>query len=107
ELTQISPKGTLMAAAFDSVVQVYSLADGKSVQGVSLDATVISMAFAPEDDTLAVTLDDGTIRLIDLATGLESITLRSVQGGGRLIFSVDGCVLVVFAEHQGRGYVRS
>jgi WD40 repeat protein len=74
--TRLSPDGKLLAAGFESGQYViFETRTGEIVKDSPRGAEVRSLAFSPSCDKLVVGRDDGTIDILDLATGeVERIT---------------------------------
>ncbi|HTD67302.1 MAG TPA: hypothetical protein VK846_12310, partial [Candidatus Limnocylindria bacterium] len=66
---------------------------------------VFSIAFSPDSKTLATASDDSTLKLWNVATQQELLTIRRLGGALRgLVFSPDGQVLVgggSFSQQSG------
>ena len=90
-----SPAGSTLACATHDGVKVWEVVTGQATTSFAGEA-VRSIAYSPNGTTLASVGDDPTIRLWDVATGVQKQTLT---GHGRqwiiwdLVFSPDGSTL--------------
>jgi WD40 repeat protein len=101
----ISPDGRVVAAASgsasggnqgDNAVWLWSATNGQLLGTITADAPVGSVAFSPEGNLLAYGTADGSIHLVDTASGNEEV--RVLEGGHSdlirdLAFSPDGRML--------------
>src|SRR5208282_5025920 len=76
-------------------VKWWDLAAGTELQTVAAPGKVTAVAFSPAGKHLAAAWPDGTIRLLDVATGKETASLagHAVTAQG-LAFTPDGVTLV-------------
>lgn len=90
-----SPDGDLVAVLNGQALMLWSMTTGNAVASLAFDAVVASFAFSPNSDLLAVSLADGSIRLVDLPTRQETLRLPGLGGSRTLLaFSADGRALV-------------
>ena len=99
---------TLVTGATDNLVFSWDLADPRNAGEPRLladsDFFVWSIALHPADGTVAVSYDDGTIHIFDLATAAEERVLEWDDGSGginAIAFSPDGSKLVA-SNRTGR-----
>jgi WD40 repeat protein len=91
-----SPDSSLLATANFDVIRLWDVVSGRLV-GVFTGHKqgVWSVAFAPDGKTLASASDDSTLKLWNVATQQELLTVRRLGGTLRnLLFSPDGRWLV-------------
>jgi WD40 repeat protein len=104
----ISPDGSCFASADgDGTVTLYDVrARRLSASWVGFSSLLGSVAFAPDGTRLAASLGQSSaVRLWDLRTQRELLTLRAPEAGGdRVQFSPDGSRLLV-AGYGGHCYV--
>ncbi|MBI3723445.1 hypothetical protein HY251_05765, partial [bacterium] len=84
----VSPDGKLLATtetkARKSTIVFLDIETGGLVRRLEkVRATAVSLAFSPGRKTLAVSADDGTARLVDLASGRETRIIESWGGRTR------------------------
>jgi WD40 repeat protein len=99
-----SPDGQMLAAAFDSEIDVWTLPTGNrhtTLKGHAGAAT--SIAFSPDSQTLVSTSLDGTVKLWDAATLVETNTIPVESPASSIDFRYDG---KVFATSHRDGTVR-
>lgn len=85
----VSPDGALAAAAQESFIQLWSLADGESRQNLSEHADrVLRLVFSPDGHWLASGSADSTVRLWDVAAG-QARHVWPFTPGGQFVFSAD------------------
>jgi tetratricopeptide (TPR) repeat protein len=83
--------------------QVWDPDAGRPVRAFRAMASVSGFTCHPDGRRLAAVCNDGTVRILDVMTGLELMVLRHPgAGGGRLKFSPDGRRLAYSLE-DGRG----
>jgi len=79
-----SPDGTLIAAARDGFVTIEREDDGRfdhfSSDPFGSRVVVNDVTFSPDGGRLATAHDDGSVRVWDTATGLETLTLKGETG---------------------------
>jgi eukaryotic-like serine/threonine-protein kinase len=96
-----SPDGAILASAsgvedVDNAIHLWDTSSGKLI-GVCAGhkQAVWSLAFCPSGRTLATASDDSTLKLWNIATQQELLSLRRLGGALRgLLFSPDGHLLV-------------
>ena len=91
-----SPDSRLLATANFDVIHLWAVGSGKLVGACTgHKQSVWSVAFAPDSKTLASASDDSTLKLWNVATQQELLTVRRLGGSLRnLLFSPDGQWLV-------------
>ncbi len=90
-----SPDGDIVAVLNGQALMLWSMSTSQAVASLAFDAVVASFAFSPNSDLLAVSLADGSIRLVDLPTRQETLRLPGLGGSRTLLaFSADGRALV-------------
>jgi WD40 repeat protein len=91
-----SPDSSLLATANFDVIHLWAVGSGKLVGACTgHKQSVWSVAFAPDSKTLASASDDSTLKLWNVATQQELLTVRRLGGSLRnLLFSPDGQWLV-------------
>jgi WD40 repeat protein len=99
-----SPDGSMLAAAGDGFATLWSCRPAREQRAEWAGGTILAVAFAPDSRTLALAGEDGAIRLLEVPSMRERMTLRgpprgAVQG---IAFSPDGKLLAAAA---GRGRV--
>ena len=88
-----SPSGKYLAAGSkNGELTIWQLADAAVLHRVSLDAgSINSLAFSPDERTLAIAADHIRVLLVDVATGRRSTSFASPQGTStRVCFLPDG-----------------
>jgi WD40 repeat protein len=94
-----SPDGRWVAAGGNGIVQVWRAETGELVHSLPLEASSslrvrfsrFRLRFSPDGKRLAVPLTDGTIKLWDVETGQECLTLKGHDGFvPSVCFSPDG-----------------
>lgn len=93
----VSPNGHFLASnGLDNTVRIFG-ANGQQIgilQGQTPPGGVVwayNISFSPDSGTLAICLEDGSIRLWDTAAGKERMPLASrAVGAQRAVFSPDG-----------------
>jgi WD40 repeat protein len=95
-----SGDGTLLAAAGDSSVTIWTCASGRYTPLLEeVDGTSHCVAFSADGQTLAIGTDDGSIRLLEMPGGRERAVLTGHDGIVRSVaFSADGRRLVSTSE---------
>ncbi len=103
----LSPDGSRLAVGgpkADGNVRVYDMITGKLLDTLMGDFRVVSVAFSPDGRRLAAAGGDRIVRLWDMTTGHEVLSLRGHdEAVGRVLFSPDGQRL---ASAGGDGTVR-
>jgi WD40 repeat protein/serine/threonine protein kinase len=91
-----SPDSSLLATANFDVIRLWNVVSGKLVGAFTgHKQSVWSVAFAPDGKTLASASDDSTLKLWNVATQQELLTVRRLGGTLRnLLFSPDSRWLV-------------
>jgi WD40 repeat protein len=91
-----SPDSRILATASFDVIRLWDVASGKLVGTCAgHKQSVESVAFAPDGKTLASASDDSTLKLWNVATQQELLTIRRLGGTVRdLLFSPEGRWLV-------------
>jgi WD40 repeat protein/serine/threonine protein kinase len=94
--TAFSPDSSLLATANFDVIRLWDVGSGKLVGACTgHKQSVWSVAFAPDGKTLVSASDDSTLKLWNVATQQELLTVRRLGGTMRnLLFSPDGRWLV-------------
>ncbi|HEX2999413.1 MAG TPA: hypothetical protein VHR86_04165, partial [Armatimonadota bacterium] len=87
----------LAIVCFDDSVRLYNTASGEQVGTCTGHKQgVFSVAFAPDGNTLATASDDSTLKLWNVHTQQELLSLRRLGGALRsIMFSPDGKLLVL------------
>src|SRR5262249_32301769 len=96
------PRGQYLAESQGQSVAIHGLEDGRLLQTLQCGAGVISLCFDPSGRIIAVGGKDGIVRLFEVETGQQLLTL---PGRADLLgFSSDGSRLtgVGITEGQGR-----
>ncbi|MEQ1611807.1 MAG: TIR domain-containing protein [Hyphomicrobiaceae bacterium] len=98
-----SPMGKmLLVRTADRSLQIVGLAAGTAAQPTKLPSSIRSYAISPDDRTLALALDDHSVRLWDIATASEVRELRGhVQSLSAVAFSPDGQLLASAGGFRG------
>ena len=106
-----SPDGSVLAttAAADDVDNGIHLWDTRTARLVGScyghKQPVQAVAFTPDGKTLASSADDGTVKLWNLATRQELLSVRKSGSPPRgLLFSPDGCLLIGGGSSFGHGW---
>ncbi|MFF9090191.1 protein kinase [Streptomyces sp. NPDC014991] len=101
---RFTPDGSLLAAADDDVadrtIRVWDVSGRKERRALRLgdDDTVVSLAFSPDNHTIASVVEDGTIVVWDVRSGRRTTTLHEMRSGafpvefsatGRYLYGVD------------------
>jgi WD40 repeat protein len=90
----LSPDGSRLAVGgprADGNVRVYDMTSGKLLHKLLGDIRIISVAFSPDGRRLAAAGADRIVRLWDVTTGHEVLSLRGhLDQVGRVLFSPDG-----------------
>ena len=91
-----SPDGRILAVAFSDTVRLWDTLTGQILGAcVGHKQAVSSAAFSPDGQTLATSSDDRTLKLWNVATQQELMSIRHLGGALRtLLFSPDGSLLV-------------
>jgi WD40 repeat protein len=79
-----SPDSKLVAAVVEhaaQAVQVWNVADGKEVARLGHQGRILSLTFSPDNERLATTSQDNTVRVWNASTGKELYRLESHFGG--------------------------
>jgi WD40 repeat protein len=98
-----SPDGSLLAGLTSGRIRLWDVAGDKEGPPVAMDGSPLCVAFAPDGRTLALGMDGGAIRFLDLATGSEpSPTTPHSQAVTALAFAPDGRTL---ASRAGRDHL--
>jgi WD40 repeat protein len=85
---------TIAAAALDKTLTLWNAADGKLLHKATVPAVPQTVAFAPDNQHVAVGLGDGSIKLIKTGDAKEAKTLAGHKGGVTgLVFSPKGDLL--------------
>ena len=98
---------------FDNAIRLWDTATGRLVGTCTGHKQgVFSVAFSPDGKTLATASDDSTLKIWNLATQQELLTIRRLGGTVRgLMFSPDGRLLVgasgFFAREAGIRFYRA
>jgi WD40 repeat protein len=97
-----SADGTLLAAAGDKSLTIWSCASGRYTPLLEeVSETSHCLAFSADGRTLAIGTDDGSIRLWDMPSGDERAVLRGHVGVVRSVaFSADARRLVSTSENR-------
>jgi WD40 repeat protein len=100
--TAFSPDGSLLAAAGDGFVTIWSCRPTYEKRSERAGGFIWAVAFAPDGRTLALAGDGGTIPLLELPSGRQRRTLRGpVSKVATIAFSPDG-TLLASADAGGR-----
>lgn len=75
-----TPDGTQFVVATEHSVRLCSAVDGRPLRTLAVPAGAGAVSVSANGQTLAAALDDGTIRLWNLATGEEAAPLRGHAG---------------------------
>src|SRR5262249_41103828 len=96
-----SGDGKLLAGLIEGRITTWDPWTGAQVQPPFGVGAVENLALSPDGKRAATTYRDGRIKLWDVATGQEVLTLKTVPtprlGGPQLVFSPDGEKLAVSA----------
>ena len=97
-----SADGTLLAAAGDKSLTIWSCASGRYTPLLDeVSETSHCLAFSADGRTLAIGTDDGSIRLLDMPSGDERAVLKGHNGIVRSVtFSADARRLVSTSENR-------
>jgi WD40 repeat protein len=90
-----SPDGRTLATSADKTILLWDVASGKELKPPlegHVSATY-SIAFSPDGKTLTSSSEDGAVKLWNLATHQELITLHGHAGAAVMAFSPNGNVL--------------
>jgi WD40 repeat protein/serine/threonine protein kinase len=105
----LSPDGQRLAVGgpdSDGMVRVYDVTSGRLLRELEGHVRVVSVAFSPDGGRLVSAGTDKTVKLWDVATGHEILTLREhTDLVGRVLFSPDGLRLAS-ASSDGTVWVR-
>ncbi len=99
-----SSSGNLAATVLEERTNIVSILDVSGATNgeilVSGPGPVESMQFAPDDQTLVVCYQDGQVKIWDMATGMERMSLRSSRSPAvSLAFSAKGNVLAILHDN--------
>jgi WD40 repeat protein len=105
-VVRASPDGqAVVSGGLDGTVRLTQLATGESRVLLAAATAVSSVQFNGRGDLLAASLGDGTVHLVDVATGHEDAVLRVAdQIAYNLSFSADDALLAV-AGGDGTGQI--
>ena len=89
-----SPDGTILAIGYHREIKLWDVAMGKNIATFGLTDYIRSIAFSPDGTMLASGLYDNTVKLWDVATKKNSVTLEGHTGFIiSVAFSPDGQTL--------------
>jgi WD40 repeat protein len=89
----LSPDGNLMAVGArgkNRAVIVYELSSGREVARLPLTGWLMRMVFTPDSSELAVSCDDGTIKLWQVHKATSRASFKDIFQVGFLVVSPDG-----------------
>ncbi|MBX3066231.1 MAG: PD40 domain-containing protein [Anaerolineae bacterium] len=95
----LSPDGTIfVGGTWDGVVKAWDIASGNLLWAArwhGIVNTLFGLSFSPDGSLLAVTGDDGSLRLLNARTGVQQQMLPDFQGIIHNAWSPDGRVLAI------------
>jgi WD40 repeat protein len=98
----LSPNGRLLAIGDSRApIQLYNIKTGKWV--TQLDATGTywhSLVFAPDGRTLASMNRNGSLQLLEVATGMTRLDLAAAKGRREFAYSADGKILATWEDTE-------
>jgi len=102
-----SPDGSLLATGgADRAVRISRMSSGVPAEGITLTlaAPVVTLAFHPVDQALAVLTDATTVSVYETKTGFERFRLGHPAPVRDLAFTVDGALLITACDD---GFLRA
>ncbi len=89
-----SPDGTMLASGNLGTARLWDILTRTNTVVIERNSGIPSVAFSPDGTTLASGSADGTVTLVDIATGTNIATLEGHVGYvGSVAFSPDGTIL--------------
>jgi WD40 repeat protein len=100
----VSPDGkTVLSRGADNVISRWDAATGKKLGQWQAPPTTGTAVFAPDGQSVALGVLDGTVRVVDVASGKELHKLKGhANGTAALAFSPDGKVLGSRGSFDGK-----
>ena len=75
----------------------FNTSEPKELLRLSSDATILALAFSPDGKRLGIAISDGSVRILDAATGSESSRIKREDPVSSVVFTLNGSDVITAA----------